>query len=89
MSRIAEKDQLIETLMNPQEGVESHVLVENRKLKRDVEMWKSRTTKLTEELADDPTARSGYAASDQALLSKARSLERENLSLKSKILIDF
>lgn len=47
---------------------------------------RSRTSKLTEELADDTSLRgTGLVTTDQALLSKARALERENTTLKAKL----
>jgi len=56
------------------------------KIKRDLDLARSRTSKLTEELADDTSLRgTGLVTTDQALLSKARALERENTTLKTKL----
>jgi DNA-binding Lrp family transcriptional regulator len=72
--------------MYPEEGAESFLATENRRLKRDLDLWRSRTSKLTEELADDTSLRgTGLVTSDNALLSKARALERENVTLKTKL----
>ncbi len=72
--------------MYPEEGAESLLATENRRLKRDLDLWRSRTSKLTEELADDTSLRgTGLVTTDHALLSKARALERENVTLKTKL----
>lgn len=72
--------------MYPEEGSESILASENRRLKRDLDLWRSRTSKLTEELADDTSLRgTGLVTTDHALLSKARALERENVTLKTKL----
>ena len=72
--------------MYPDEGAESFLATENRRLKRDLDLSRSRTSRLTEELADDTSLRgTGLVTSDQALLAKARSLERENMKLKTKL----
>jgi hypothetical protein len=72
--------------MYPEDGAESFLTTENRRLKRDLDLWRSRTTKLTQELADDTSLRgTGLVTTDQALLSKARALERENVILKTKL----
>ena len=72
--------------MDPEDGAESLIATENRRLKRDLDLWRSRTSKLTEELADDTSLRgTGLVTTDPALLSKARALERENMTLKTKL----
>lgn len=78
-----EKEETIATLLNPEEGVQQHLLSENRTLKRDIDMWKNRTTKLTEDLADGPTSKN--VSLDENLKARAKVLERENAALKIQV----
>ncbi len=78
-----EKEETISTLLNPEEGVQQHLLSENRTLKRDIDMWKNRTTKLTEDLADGPTSKN--VSLDENLKARAKVLERENAALKIQV----
>ena len=79
LTKLAEKEALIESLLNPTEGAQSHILAENRRLKRDLELWMNRTSKLTQELAvrDTPMGEKEYIS------KKVVDLEKENASLKS------
>jgi hypothetical protein len=51
-------------------------MAEIRKQGREIELWKSRALKLTEDLAD------GKGTTDDGLVPKLKSLEKENAQLR-------
>ncbi|KAJ3289656.1 hypothetical protein HK104_007316 [Borealophlyctis nickersoniae] len=55
-AQVAEKDGIIQEMLSPDGNQLSEVAAQNRKLQRELEMWRARATKLTDQLAKE-TAR--------------------------------
>ncbi|KAJ3152611.1 hypothetical protein HDU89_001304 [Geranomyces variabilis] len=50
-AELAERDAMVQDLLSPDKSETGRLAAETRKLKNEVEMWRSRSNKLTEELA--------------------------------------
>jgi archaellum component FlaC len=55
-ARVAEKEKQIEQLMNPDTDEQSRLIAENRRINREMDMWKIRATKLSQEAARKNTS---------------------------------
>ncbi|KAJ3183418.1 hypothetical protein HDU87_006737 [Geranomyces variabilis] len=58
-AELAERDAMVQNLLSPDKSETGRLAAETRKLKNEVEMWRSRSSKLTEELSAVTTRQRG------------------------------
>lgn len=63
--QVKEKERMIQELMNPEQNETARLNAENRKLKREVEMWNIRVSKLTDELSKHTSSKKMDAIQDK------------------------
>ncbi|KAJ3055080.1 hypothetical protein HK097_011570 [Rhizophlyctis rosea] len=78
---LAEKDAVLQKMLNPDKDVTNGMANEVRRLNRELEMWRARATKLTEQVAASsmPSRAAGSAESGYS------ELEKENQQLKEQL----
>ncbi|KAJ1345213.1 hypothetical protein BSLG_000727 [Batrachochytrium salamandrivorans] len=90
-SQVSEKEQVIQSLLNPDADEQTRLTGENRRLKREVDMWRVRVTKLSAKIAErevEPPPKTYICSGDPSTTEptvRTLQLEAANKELKAEI----
>ncbi|KAH6593689.1 hypothetical protein BASA61_004212 [Batrachochytrium salamandrivorans] len=90
-SQVSEKEQVIQSLLNPDADEQTRLTGENRRLKREVDMWRVRVTKLSAKIAErevEPPPKTYICSGDPSTTKptvRTLQLEAANKELKAEI----